>query len=675
MSLKKAFYLLSLLAIISTYSTFEATTKTKKKKEIKRTYSEFACIYAKNQPEKIVPAMRDKSLSGLLLNYHKTMSKARKISTNKNKRHELRKSLKKLLGLNLSPQNLHLDVFESKEIDHPWCRVKRVSYQIWPGVYASGLLYKPKITNNSQAPPAMLCPHGHWQDGNMNPIVQRRCLNFARLGYVTFSPDLIHYEDFELGISDITVMTWSNMRAIDYLETLQTDKGKLGVSGGSGGGLQTEMLVALDPRVKSATILGYTCNINQMMYPKSITHCNCNHIPGFLKLTDHPEVSTLGLPVPIQYLTMNDWTKSFQEKNFPKIKQLYTTFGANDRVACQYFNSKHEFNKPKRIASYKWAQRWLKGISDPIVDEPETEIIPLAKLKKLKFHRDTNKFARVSKFYESKVQFKTPELKTKEEYLDYKDQMIKSLRTLLGEDSVAKPVKNNSKSKQPIEIKGKVLKELCHYPTEGELVAPAFLLQQETLANKKKPVIILLSSRGKDWLIKAKEFKQAEKIVNEGNLVVIPDLRNNGQLFSLGDGSVKSHKCAWERNSIVWGRPLPGMAVTDLIGILNGVCKRADVDANIISIIALDSSASTSALFTAILDPRLKTIELNFEDKCFKTRTLPTVPNILKHGDILEFSSLLADRNLTLKKVPKKAGDRRWLADVFKENQNAAGLH
>ena len=43
--------------------------------------------------------------------------------------------------------------------------------------------------------PGMLCPHGHWADGRVNPEVQQRCIRWAKLGCVVFMYDMVGYND------------------------------------------------------------------------------------------------------------------------------------------------------------------------------------------------------------------------------------------------------------------------------------------------------------------------------------------------------------------------------------------------------------------------------------------------------------------------------------------------
>ncbi len=158
------------------------------------------------------------------------------------------------------------------------------------------------------------------------------------------------------------------------------------------------MLVALDPRVKAATIVGLTCDFRQIMFPDS-SHCACNHFPNVMQRTDHPEISTLGLPCPVQYLTMNDWTKQFESENFPTIRQLYAAHGCEDRVDCRYFDTGHDYDRPKREYTYWWLDRWLRGstAAEPAA-EPETATLPVDAVEQLAVEQPNDKgFGEISR--------------------------------------------------------------------------------------------------------------------------------------------------------------------------------------------------------------------------------------------------------------------------------------
>ena len=65
-----------------------------------------------------------------------------------------------------------------------------------------------------------LCPHGHEDEGYADANLQRRFLMLAKLGYVVLATPQDHHEDILHGYAYQSYLTWNNMRAIGFLETL-----------------------------------------------------------------------------------------------------------------------------------------------------------------------------------------------------------------------------------------------------------------------------------------------------------------------------------------------------------------------------------------------------------------------------------------------------------------------
>jgi cephalosporin-C deacetylase-like acetyl esterase len=566
-----------------------------------------------------------------------------------------------------------LDVHQSAALDHPWCTIRRVYYQLWPGVYSSGLLFVPKQFRERPAP-AMLCPHGHWAEGNANPEVQKRCINFARLGYLTFSSTQNHYEDLAVGVSHQTLMIWNNIRALDLLESLpEVDKSRIGVAGESGGGLQTQMLTAVDSRVKAATIVGLTCDFRQIMFPDSV-HCTCNHFPNVMRRTDHPEISTLGLPAAMQYLTMNDWTKTFEATNFPTIQKLYAAHAVGDRVFCKYFNTGHDYDKTKREWTYWWMERWVRGKPAPDPEsEPETKTFPVDTIQKLSTAVPADKgFGEITRIFRANRGYKVPTIATPADWQAYRAKMVPALEQLLGQDA-ALPRKANAVCGATA-AEGDLLVERAAYPSEGGIVVPAVILKPKGVSGKL-PIVIIVGAGGKDSLAKETGADSPRAIAAKGSLVVLPDIRTYGELSSTGSKDASRQQQAWERNGIVWGRPVPGMGATDLRGVLDGAAARPDADAARISVISRKSGGlAMAALFAAVLDRRISAVDLDLAGCCFEKRNLPLVSCVLQHGDVLQWAAMLADRKAVLRNVPPEAGAPAWLTGVFAAAENAAGV-
>jgi len=623
------------------------------------------------------PAARQRQAK-MLAEYFEAMSVAKPLVVRQGEdwkahRRRLQEKVLDCIGLNPLPERIPLDVHLSPPLDHPWCTVRRVYYRLWPGVYSSGLLFMPKQFRERPAP-AMLCPHGHWGNGNAYPTVQTRCLNLARLGYVVFSSTQNHYEDLYIGVSHQTLMVWNNVRALDYLESLaEVDKSRIGAAGCSGGGLQTEMIVGLDPRIKAATIVGLTCDFREIMFPGA-THCACNHFPGVMRFTDHPEISTLGLPAAVQYLTMNDWTKTFKEKNFPTIRKLYAAHGRADRVDCQYFDSPHDYNKAMREQTYQWMERWVRGRSGAGPEtEPQTKTFPVETLVKLTAAVPEDKgFSEIGRIYRARRGYKAPAIEGRRAWEDYRGRMIAALKELLGAEAVL-PRKAAPASSGP-KGEGDLLVERVGYPSEGGIVVPAVVLRPKDAAGRL-PVKVLLGPAGKESLLAEAGPDSARERARRGALVVLPDVRCFGELFSTGTDNAAAQRQAWERNGIVWGRPVAGMGCTDLGGVLDGLAARPDADMGRVEVIALKSGdAAIAALFAAALDPRIDAVDADLAGCCFANRKLSLVSGVLQHGDVLQWAALVAPRQLALRNIPPEAGDVAWLAKVFAAAGSKEGL-
>ncbi|MDP6544921.1 MAG: hypothetical protein QGH60_13085 [Phycisphaerae bacterium] len=601
-------------------------------------------------------------------------------------RKDLRRKLLACAGLQPLPKRVALDVRSSPAIEHEWCRITRVYYQLWPNVYSSGLLFMPKKFVDRPAP-AVLCPHGHWPKGNAHAEVQRRCLVLAKMGYVVFSPAQSHYEDPALGISHQTLMIWNNIRALDYLQTLpQVDGKRIGCAGCSGGGLQTQMLVAVDDRVKAASICGMTCDYREIIFPGR-NHCRCNHFPNIMRYTDEPEISTLGLPVPVQYLTMNDWTRSFEKNNYPTIRRLYEANGAKGRTDCKYWSTPHSYDKPKRQRMYWWMEKWLRGKDrgGPIT-EGEVKTPSVQAILKLKASVPNDKgLAHISRVH-AKMRYVSPKLTSRKEWEAYRHKMLLALGELLG---TPLPPQGKVKLIGTENRDGLVIERLL-CPSEGGLSVPTLVLRPDGRTGKL-PAVIIYSDRGKVEAMAAGGDNSPAALARSGKVVVLPDVRFTGELSlgafaglsgklttfkpcsPLGEGRANSFPGVWRRNAMLWGRPVAGMAATDILAVVNYVATRKDVEQAKLSLVARGRTTVVS-LLAAVLDPRIKALDADLASRCFADRKAPMIPFVLRHGDVLQWSALLADRKLKLAGLPEAAGDPKWLKDVFRAAGNPRGL-
>ncbi|MBN1851426.1 MAG: acetylxylan esterase, partial [Pirellulales bacterium] len=413
---------------------------------------------------------------------------------------QLRERLLADVGLDPLPERIDLDVHRSKPIAHPWCTIEMIEYQLWPGVYSQALLLVPKEFQEKPAP-AVLCPHGHWDHHFAHPDVQKRLLVLAKMGYVVLSPRQNHYENLLLGFSNQTLMIWTNMRGIDLLQSLpEVDPARIGAAGASGGGLQTQMLAALDDRVQAATIVGMTCDFREILFPHA-AHCRCNHWPRAMAYTDAPEISALAFPSPVQYLVMNDWTRHFPHDNFPKIQELYRLNGFSERVSCTYWPTGHTYDRKKRERTYWWMERWLRNHGSHhtlIPTEPEevVTVFPPQLLDEWPVPNPGNKgLEALAAHIHDARHFKTKEIHDPTNPIRYKRRMRQLLPEILGLGTGLAPRFDEVQVVDARKQDGVTLSRV-RFPSEGNLQVPALIVAPAVQDSESGPVTLILDKRG-----------------------------------------------------------------------------------------------------------------------------------------------------------------------------------
>jgi dienelactone hydrolase len=299
------------------------------------------------------------------------------------------------------------------KVDRRQYTVEKVYFESFPGHFVTGNLYRPK--GRSGRLPAVLCPHGHWANGRFYDAgekkleeqiakgaerfdpsgrypIQARCVQLARMGCVVFHYDMVGYADsrqlrhgpgvrVEMNTPEnwgyfspqaearlqnmMGLQTYNSTRALDFLSGLpEVDPTRIAVTGASGGGTQTFILCAIDPRPAVAFPAVMVSTAMQ-------GGCTCENACYLRVGTGNVEIAALFSPRPLGMTAADDWTKEMAAKGFPELKQHYKMLGVEDLVMLEPFTQfKHNYNYPSRAAMYGWFNKHLKlGLKEPIVEE------------------------------------------------------------------------------------------------------------------------------------------------------------------------------------------------------------------------------------------------------------------------------------------------------------------
>ncbi|MEC9096155.1 MAG: acetylxylan esterase, partial [Planctomycetota bacterium] len=288
--------------------------------------------------------------------------------------------------------------------------IEKVYLETMPGYYLTGNLYRPlNLDQQTTKIPGILCPHGHWQqgrfydapkntlqrqlsdgaekfpEGGRNPI-QARSVHLARLGCTVFSYDMVGYADntqisyalahgfskqrphmnnkdrwgffspqAESHLQNIMgLQTWNSIRALDFISTLdEVDADRLAVTGASGGGTQTFMVSAIDPRVK--------VSMPAVMVSTAMQGgCTCENACLLRVGAGNVDFAAMFAPKPLGLTAADDWTVEMETKGFPELQQLYTMLGKADNIHLEaHLQYPHNYNYVCRKAMYKFMNEHL----------------------------------------------------------------------------------------------------------------------------------------------------------------------------------------------------------------------------------------------------------------------------------------------------------------------------
>lgn len=289
-----------------------------------------------------------------------------------NRKQALKKSILEKLQLDPLPQKSDQAPLFSEKRLHDGYSVRNVGLEVFPGWYLCGTLYEPI---EGKGPfPAVLCPHGHGLKGRFGETQQIRSATLARMGAVCFAYSMfawqeqespLKHEDHRDPISG-SIQTLDTIRAIDFVSSLpNVDPKRIGITGASGGGTQSFLGTALDPRI---TVSVPVVMVSAHFYGG----CPCESgVPFHITCggTCNAEIAAMAAPRPMLIIAVTkDWTVNVPNVEFPYIRSIYDYYGAKDKVEFAYFDEKHGYSPAMRNAMYPFMAKHL-GLDLKKVDE------------------------------------------------------------------------------------------------------------------------------------------------------------------------------------------------------------------------------------------------------------------------------------------------------------------
>ncbi|MBD3243531.1 MAG: hypothetical protein GF331_23275 [Chitinivibrionales bacterium] len=287
-------------------------------------------------------------------------------------------------------QTLGLDTMAHDLRDHRVCaelrgeervdELLRQEWVVWTEPTVPLPVYVLKRADADGRLPVVLTPHGHnrphiyagiWHtDEEREHMISGErdiAVQAAREGYLAVAPTTRAFgetrteEDIEndtlsscgialkhallVGRTPIGERVWDMMRLIDWLTGRDdADTGRVAITGNSGGGTVSLWAAAMDERIGVSVPSCYFCTFVGSI--GSIRHCDCNYVPGMLRMGEMYDIAGLTAPRPFRAIAGRDdpiFPLAHVEAAFARLQEIYAAAGAPKRCELYIGEGGHRY--------------------------------------------------------------------------------------------------------------------------------------------------------------------------------------------------------------------------------------------------------------------------------------------------------------------------------------------
>ena len=560
--------------------------------------------------------------------------------------------------------------------------VEKVIFESRPRYYVTANVYAPEKAAGRS--PAVLCPVGHWGVGKFFEDYQRLGAYLARRGFVVLVYDVPgqgerqQYYDPVLRRSLLspgnttwfvtiehnyaggqTILTrdnyasylvWDGMRAIDYLvERPDVDAEKIACTGTSGGGLQTEVLSAVDPRIKVSIPVCYGGCAPDTPARRGLTMTDVDALIApkpllMIEATGDPRGSVLS-----------------KQKRHELIAKLYDVSQAGDRTQYAIFEEPHGYGEAIRRGAYRWLHRWFRG-GEPAADSlPEAPIVleteaalACTTTGQVKTSLGGETVSSLNRAEAARIRDRAPLPARPDALPEWRRRLRSEVESLLALSPVDAPL--NARTLDRADRGGYVVEKTVYY-SEPEIYVPGLLF----LPKKSGPApgVVFVNEEGKAAAGVVENYLRP--LAEAGVAVLAIDPRGTGETAS-GAASAESSYRAFTNSpdsgllyaSLSAGVTVLGMRTRDVLRAADYLRTRPEIDAKRISVIgqgeaglpAMHAAALSDGIRSAAVTGTLVTYGSIVENEIYTHRYSMFAPGLLRKYDLPELAGLAAPRTL-----------------------------
>src|ERR1051326_1130120 len=261
--------------------------------------------------------------------------------------------------------------------ERPKFTVENLIYESLPNFPVTANCYVPKgLTRRT---PAVVFVCGHWDAGRFQETYQSVCIDLANNGLIALAIDPVgqgersqYFEHgqrvvgssvFEhthaglqftvQGASIARHFIWDVMRGIDYLEMRRdVDPDRIGITGNSGGGTQTSLLLMSDPRIAAAVPCTFIMTLESCMRTGQAQDAEQIIRNCMVAGPDHDDIITAIAPRPVLVgaVAYDFFPVEGSLEAVRRAKRVYGLYGKTENVDIYIDNSVHGYTPKLREA-------------------------------------------------------------------------------------------------------------------------------------------------------------------------------------------------------------------------------------------------------------------------------------------------------------------------------------
>jgi cephalosporin-C deacetylase-like acetyl esterase len=563
-------------------------------------------------------------------------------------------------------------------------RIEKIIFESLPKFYVTANLYVPET---GRAPyPAILMPLGHEDGGKAHEAWQRVAITLVKNGFVLllFEPvsqgERVQLYDADFGESKVRWATsehtlagtqclllghslarhtvWDAMRALDYLVSRpEVDAQRIGCTGNSGGGTMTAYLAALEDRIKVAAPSCYLTNWRSLLETIGPQDAEQNLPPWLADGLDQPDFVLAFAPKPMLMLSaIRDFFPiAGARQTFREGKRIYALLGADDKFQMLEADDGHGYSLPRRLAAYRWMNRWLKGVDLPIA-EPEIEIESEADLRCTEAGQVTialggETIFSLNRAEAERVKPKRSAIHSQEDLRRLQQEVRAQAQRLTA---YTKPTgKPSVRGFGQVARDGYSIEKLV-IANEPGITIPALLFVPDGAASKRR-ALLYVHENGKAAATKVGD--EIESLVRGGMLVLGIDLRGLGEMREDAERMWSEFGNFYSAmTAMLSGKTLVGLRAQDVMSAVDMLAARSDVEMASLSVYS-NGKAAVPVLHAAAFDERIRQVTLeemlvSYEAvsawKIHHQIFSDIVPGALAAYDLPELAATIAPRKLTM---------------------------